>query len=173
MARLCKTAESSKLGKKELPLPATPPLWGVLRCHLDCSLAFCLVCSRSGSSTARLCLYFLQLSAFVKGFFMVMILLLGPGDTPMKWWIWKRNEKHSPYPTDHVISVQTCHCQTHSPWPLTHNYEALSSQSFTKLWRESQQQQLTAANMTSDRDFQELCTIVSSHQLTKYSRDHR
>ena len=114
-----------KAWKERIATTSNSSIVGVLRCHLDCSLAFCLVCSRSGSSTARLCLYFLQLSAFVKGFFMVMILLLGSGDTPMKWWIWKRKEKQSPYPTDHVISVQTCHCQTHSPWLLNliHNFK--------------------------------------------------
>ena len=54
---------------------------GTLWCRLDCSLALFLVCSRSGSSTASLCLYFLQLCAFVEDFFIVMILLLGSGYT--------------------------------------------------------------------------------------------
>ena len=74
---LCKKAESSKLGKKELPPPAVPVV-GSLRCCLDCTLApdCSLAHSKSGSSTV--------LSAFVEGFFIVTIMLLGSGYTLMK-----------------------------------------------------------------------------------------
>ena len=64
-----------------LPPPATPPVW--VLCGAVLTAFWSSVCSRSGSSTASLCLYFLQLSAFLDGFFMVVILL-GSGDTLIK-----------------------------------------------------------------------------------------
>ena len=82
VASLCKTAESSAFREKELPPPATPPLWAL--CGAVLTALWPSVCSRSGSSTASLCPYFLQLSAFLEGFFMVMILLLGSGNTLIK-----------------------------------------------------------------------------------------
>ena len=119
-----------KARKERTATTSNSSIVGTLWCHLDCSLALFLVCSRSGSSTASLCLYFLQLCAFVEDFFIVMILLLGSGYT----------QQLNCYESEitHTCSVQTCHCQTYSPC-LIHNYQVLISQSFTKLWRQSQQ----------------------------------
>ena len=65
---------------KRIATTSNSSIVGVLQCCLDCSLALFLVCSRSGSSTASLCR---QLSAFLEGFFIVMILL-GSGYTLIK-----------------------------------------------------------------------------------------
>ena len=59
---------------KRIATTSNSSIVGILQCHLDCSLALFLVCSRSGSSAASLCL---QLSAFLEGFFIVMIFLEG------------------------------------------------------------------------------------------------
>ena len=101
--------------------------------------ALVVVCS----STASLCLYFLQLSAFVDDFFIIMILLLGSGDTLMKCYepeVIKNNCHHS------LLIMWWAHYKhfiDHSLWPLmlslTHNYQVFSSQSLTKHWRQSQQ----------------------------------
>ena len=78
MASLCaKQQKAQHWGGGRIATTSNSSTIGTLRCHLDCSLALFLVCSRSGSSTASLCQYFLQLPAFVESFFIVMILLLG------------------------------------------------------------------------------------------------
>ena len=147
MASLCAKQQKLKAWKERIATTSNSSVVGVLQCHLDCSLALFLVCSRSGSSTASLCLYFLQLCAFVEDFFIliVMILLLGSGYT----------QQLNCYESEitHTCSVQTCHCQTYSPC-LTHNYQVLSSLSFTNF---DASHNSCVANMMSDIIFQELC----------------
>ena len=87
MASLCAKQQKAQHwggGGGRIATTSNSSVVGALLCRLDCSLALFLVCSRSGSSAASLCLYFVQLSALVEGFFVVAILLLGSGDILIK-----------------------------------------------------------------------------------------
>ena len=84
-----------KAWKEKIATTSNSSIVGDLQCHFDCSLVLFIVCSRSGSSTASS--YFLQtqLSAFLEGFFIVMILLLGSGETLMKCYESEGKNKNS------------------------------------------------------------------------------
>ena len=146
-----------KAWKERIATTSNSSIVGAVWCHLDFSLSLFLAYSRSGSSTASLCLYFLQLSAFVEVFFIVLILILGSGDALMKWFESEINKKVIKVVTiaywswDRLstnMSLWDPFTLTPNSLSLTHNCEVLNSQSFTKLWCQPQQQPVSYTHLT-------------------------